>query len=90
MRKVILSIATSLDGHITGPSGEIDWLFFQDHDYGYAGFYAGRAAAFSLAHAGPRAVFSTAMCLSLSVVTRKGRTLTSSRHPHEVCSLPTR
>lgn len=40
MRKVILFIATSLDGYIAGPSGEIDWLF-QDHDYGYAEFYAG-------------------------------------------------
>lgn len=40
MRKVILFIATSLDGYIAGPAGEIDWLF-QDHDYGYAEFYAG-------------------------------------------------
>ena len=38
LRKVILFIATSLDGYIAGPAGEIDWLF-QDQDYGYAEFY---------------------------------------------------
>jgi len=40
MRKVCLFIATSLDGYIAGPSGEIDWLF-SDEDYGYKEFYAG-------------------------------------------------
>jgi dihydrofolate reductase len=39
-RKVHLYIATSLDGYIAGPNGEIDWLF-SDQDYGYAGFIAG-------------------------------------------------
>jgi dihydrofolate reductase len=39
VRKVSLFIATSLDGYIAGPSGEIDWLF-SDQDYGYAEFYA--------------------------------------------------
>lgn len=38
MRRLVLFIATSLDGYIAGPSGEIDWLF-QDQDYGYAKFY---------------------------------------------------
>jgi len=37
MRKVILFIATSLDGFIAGKSGEIDWLF-TDQDYGYTDF----------------------------------------------------
>jgi len=40
MRHVILYIATSLDGYIAGPSGEIDWLF-SDQDYGYTEFFAG-------------------------------------------------
>jgi len=40
VRKVSLFIATSLDGYIAGPSGEIDWLF-TDEDYGYNAFYAG-------------------------------------------------
>lgn len=38
MRKIILFIATSLDGFIAGPNGEIDWLF-DDGDYGYSHFY---------------------------------------------------
>lgn len=37
MRKVILFIATSLDGFIAGKSGEVDWLF-TDQDYGYTEF----------------------------------------------------
>ncbi len=40
MRKLVLYIATSLDGYIAGPSGEIDWLF-ADQDYGYREFFAG-------------------------------------------------
>jgi dihydrofolate reductase len=40
MRKVILFIATSLEGFIAGPAGEIDWLF-TDQDYGYTEFFAG-------------------------------------------------
>ena len=39
MRKLVLFIATSLDGYIAGPNGEIDWLF-TDQDYGYSEFYA--------------------------------------------------
>ena len=39
MRNVILFIATSLDGYIAGPAGEIDWLF-ADQDYGYTEFLA--------------------------------------------------
>ncbi len=39
MRKVILYIASSLDGYIAGKSGEIDWLF-SDQDYGYTEFFA--------------------------------------------------
>src|SRR5262245_45250464 len=40
VRKVHLYIATSLDGYIAGPGGEIDWLF-ADQDYGYASFIEG-------------------------------------------------
>ncbi len=39
-RKVVVYIATSLDGCIAGPNGEIDWLF-TDQDYGYSEFIAG-------------------------------------------------
>lgn len=40
MRKLILYIATSLDGYIARSSGEFDWLF-SDQDYGYTEFFAG-------------------------------------------------
>ena len=41
MRKVKLFIATTLDGYIAGPNGEIDWLQAGvGHDYGYERFYA--------------------------------------------------
>ena len=41
MRKLKLYIATSLDGYIAGPNGEIDWLDVGgDQDYGYQEFYA--------------------------------------------------
>ena len=33
MRKVIISVAVSLDGFIEGPNGEYDWCFM-DQDYG--------------------------------------------------------
>jgi dihydrofolate reductase len=39
MRPLTCFIATSLDGYIAGPSGEIDWLF-TDQDYGYTQFFA--------------------------------------------------
>lgn len=39
MSKVILFIATSLDGYIASPDGTVDWLF-QDSDYGYTEFMA--------------------------------------------------
>jgi dihydrofolate reductase len=37
-RKIILYIATSLDGMIAREDGGIDWLF-SDQDYGYTAFY---------------------------------------------------
>ncbi len=40
MRRVILFIASSLDGYIARTSGAVDWLF-TDQDYGYADFLAG-------------------------------------------------
>lgn len=40
MRPLVCYIATTLDGYIAGPNGEIDWLF-TDQDYGYKEFYAG-------------------------------------------------
>lgn len=43
MRKVILFIASSLDGYIARTSGAVDWLFTvnDDQDYGYVDFLAG-------------------------------------------------
>ncbi len=38
MRKVILSLAVSLDGFIEGPNGEYDWCF-SDQDYGMTDFF---------------------------------------------------
>lgn len=41
MRKIVLYIATSLDGYIAGEKGDIDWLFTDhDCDYGYGEFYS--------------------------------------------------
>jgi dihydrofolate reductase len=37
MRKLILYIASSIDGYIAGLNGELDWLF-TDQDYGYNNF----------------------------------------------------
>ncbi|MGD0816950.1 MAG: dihydrofolate reductase family protein [Methanomassiliicoccales archaeon] len=39
-RKVVLFIASSLDGFIAGKDGDIGWLF-TDQDYGYSDFLAG-------------------------------------------------
>ena len=38
MRKLILSVAVSLDGFIEGPNGEFDWCFM-DQDYGLSDFF---------------------------------------------------
>lgn len=37
MRKVVLNLAVSLDGYITGPDGEYDWCLTDD-DYGMTDF----------------------------------------------------
>jgi dihydrofolate reductase len=37
MRKITLNVATSLDGYIEGPNGEIDWCL-NDQDYGLTEF----------------------------------------------------
>lgn len=39
LRQVKLFFATSVDGFIAGPSGELDWLI-EDQDYGYKEFIA--------------------------------------------------
>jgi dihydrofolate reductase len=39
MRKIILYIASSLDGYIARKNGDVDWLF-TDADYGYTEFLA--------------------------------------------------
>ena len=38
MRKLVLSLAVSLDGFIEGPNGEYDWCF-TDQDYGMSDFF---------------------------------------------------
>jgi dihydrofolate reductase len=38
MRKVVLFVATSIDGFIAGKDGNTDWLF-TDGDFGYQAFY---------------------------------------------------
>lgn len=40
MKKVILDLATTLDGFIEGPNGEIDWCIMDD-DMNFEGFIAG-------------------------------------------------
>jgi dihydrofolate reductase len=37
MRKIVLNLAITLDGLITGPNGEYDWCY-TDHDYGMTEF----------------------------------------------------
>jgi dihydrofolate reductase len=45
MRKIILNVAVSLDGHIEGPNGEYDWCF-TDSDYGMTEFLQNTDAIF--------------------------------------------
>ena len=39
MRKIVLFIATSIDGFIAGKNGNTDWLY-TDGDFGYKEFYS--------------------------------------------------
>ncbi len=45
MRKITLNIATTLDGYIEGPNGEIDWCL-NDQDYGLTEFSENTDALF--------------------------------------------
>lgn len=38
MRKIVLFVATSIDGYIAGKDGNVDWLFTEG-DFGYQAFY---------------------------------------------------
>lgn len=45
MNRVILYIATSIDGFVAGPNDDISWLFrYNDVDYGYDEFFSGIGA----------------------------------------------
>ncbi len=37
MRKIILSIHTSLDGFVAGTHGEMDWIKFDDEMFSFVG-----------------------------------------------------
>ena len=45
MRKIILNVATSLNGFIEGANGEYDWCF-TDYDYGMEAFLQSTDAIF--------------------------------------------
>ena len=44
MRRVLYRVASSLDGYIEGPRGEIDWIV-QDPTVNWASLYAGTLGA---------------------------------------------
>ena len=43
MRKLILSMNTSLDGFVGGPNGEIDWIHVDEELFDYAGMLTDQA-----------------------------------------------
>jgi hypothetical protein len=45
MRKLILQMQCSLDGYVSGPAGELDWIF-PDFDAEYADWAVERRALF--------------------------------------------
>jgi dihydrofolate reductase len=43
MRKIIISLHTSLDGFVAGPNGEMDWIKFDDDLFDFVGTFTEKA-----------------------------------------------